>query len=211
MAAARCFTVLLVFLCVACAPSESQGGRKNHTPRLAVAQYEDLTKLARLLEEDSSFSPAALRAAHKKLAAMKAAAGTMSEAEFYLGTREISALADNAHSFALGWPVYEQFGTLPIRVVWFGDAAHIVRVKRELSPLLGARITEIAGRPIDEVITALSRYSGGPLRFERIFSSTNLMLSPALMQAAGLNPSGDTMTLRIIHLDGVNELIKLTA
>ena len=183
----------------------------SEAPDRAALQREDLAELDRLLELDSSYSPDALRAARNRLSELRAAAGTMSPAEFYLGVREISAFADNAHTFTLCWPVYERFGALPIRVVWFGENAHIVRVKRELSFLLGARITHVAGRPIGEVIAALSRYSGGPLRFERVYSSTNLMLSPALLRAAGLNSSSETVSLGVVHLDGNREIVALTA
>jgi len=201
----------LAFLCAACAPSPAPEGSADRPRGLAVAQRQDLAELARLLEVDASYSPSALRRAQAKLASLQDRAGTMSPAQFYLGVREVSAFADNAHSFVLAWPVYEHFGALPIRVVWFGDSAHIVRVKQPLGRLLGARITHLDGHSTDEVLDALSRYSGGPLRFERSYSSTNLMLSPELMHAAGLGSSPHDLALSVVHLDGTRERVSLAA
>ena len=64
-----------------------------------MAQREDLAAFERgFLAVDRSFSPDARAKANKRLAALFADAGTISDTRFVLALSEIAALADNGHT-----------------------------------------------------------------------------------------------------------------
>ena len=71
---------------------------------------------------------------------------------------KIVALPDDAHSypnifsFSLDWHMY------PINVYLFDDGLYVVDAARERKDLIGSRIVEVCGKPVDEVLTALEPY-----------------------------------------------------
>ena len=64
-----------------------------------MAQREDLAAFERgFLAVDRSFSPDARAKANKRMAALSADAGPISDTRFVLALSEIAALADNGHT-----------------------------------------------------------------------------------------------------------------
>ena len=124
------------------------------------------------------------------------------EAEFYMELRRIAALADNGHSNVTDRPIYEQFGLLPLRAFWFSDGLRVVRGHADHEALIGAEITSIDGRPIDDVEAHLQQFNGGTSGFFRSYLGPALVLCPAALHAVGLARHPDRITIGAESMDG---------
>ena len=121
-----------------------------------------------------------------------------------------AALADNAHTNALGVGEGRDLNALPIRMVQFSDGMHIVMATPAHAELLGARIISENGQSIDDLRRALRPYLGGPDQFlrERL---PNFLQSPQALHAAGLAPSSTDATLELVLRDGQRVTRTVTA
>jgi hypothetical protein len=88
-----------------------------------------------------------------------------------------------------------------VRTYQFADGLHIVWAAPALSDLLGARIDAIDGRSIAAIHVATRRYAGGT-DAHRHRMLTAMLESPALLQAAGLATSRDSVSLRGVLANG---------
>jgi hypothetical protein len=112
-----------------------------------------------------------------------------------------AALADNAHTNALGVSEGRNLNALPIRMVQFSDGMHIVMATPAHVDLLGARVISENGRSIDDLRRGLRPYLGGPDQFlrERL---PNFLQSPQALHAAGLGSSPTDATFEFVLRDG---------
>ncbi len=117
------------------------------------------------------------------------------DAEFYMELRRLAALADNGHSNVTERPLYRQFGLLPLRAYWFSDGLYVVRGQADQAELIGARITSIDGRPLDEVEAHLQQFNGGTDAFFRRYLGPGLVFCPAALHAVGLANHPQRLTL----------------
>lgn len=117
------------------------------------------------------------------LDAMRARAGTMSDAQFTLGLAHIAALADNAHDELV--PNRKLTGPrLPVRLAWLGADLVVVLSAPELPELAGARVLQLGGKPVEELPVLARSVIGGPEQHVRA-QSTWLWESPDLLAALG--------------------------
>lgn len=181
---------------VLCAPA--------HAQTTAEQQREDIEFLrTEYLPRERAFTHETRAAAERILDGLAAQAGTLSQAQLYLGFLRVNAAADNAHSLAsFGAPEAIPPGRLPLVTAWFEDAGLVVL--RALPPhqdLAGATVLAIEGRPAEEAMAVLRTYFGGaPAR--RNIMAPGLIGIGGVMQAAGLADTPDALTLRLRLRDG---------
>ena len=176
---------------------------------LSAERVEDLTHLQRWARMEQSFSTDGKRAALNRIQALLEGPEPRSDAEFYLQVASITALADNGHSNISVNPAY-RFGLVPIRTFWFSDGMHIVRARSEYAKLLGARIDSIESVPVDVLVERLGEYVGGTDEYFRQYPSAGLMLSPAILHAAGIGGDEGQLTLSLEHRNGTRERVQLS-
>jgi hypothetical protein len=166
------------------------------------AREVDLAKLAEWVELERSFSEPRRQEARAAVAEHQESGTTFSDAAFYLEVRRIVALADNGHSNADDTPIFQRFGLLPLRAHAFADGLYVVRAREAQRALLGARIARVEGRTLAELEPLLKAYCGGTLEYFRHYSQPQLLLSPALMHAAGLAQAPDRLRLGVVRASG---------
>jgi hypothetical protein len=168
---------------------------------MAEANSQDLHYLRQLPSYDRSFSPAALATFGSYLDEAAARAHLLDRAALEMLVARAVALADNAHTNALGVAEGRNLNALPIRIVEFSDGLHIVMATREHADLLGARVIAENGRAIDELRRELRPYAGGPDAYLRE-KLPNFLQSPQALHAAGLAASPNEVTLELVLRDG---------
>ena len=179
------------------------------------AQKQDLAYLKTVLDYDRSFSQSARLEFETKIEKLTARETLLSKAEFYMSTRELMALADNAHTNVTERPAFKDFNRSGIDVYPFADGLYVVRAHKNHADLIGLKVVAIEGMAIHEVMTALEKYSGGVKQW-RDLRSLNFLRSPELLHVAGIaaNPnrlnvttesaSGKTRDVSLLALDSVD-------
>lgn len=173
---------------------------------------EDAAYFSQFPLYDRSYTDEAKAQAADLIAALERDAKSLSQPAFYLRIAEITALADNSHTGLAAVEMRKSVNALPLRFYWFIDGLHVVRARAGHEHLLGARIGQIDGQPIEQLYTNLRKYFGGVDAFRR--SRTILLMeSPELLQAAGLAQDAGSLTLTGSHADGspLNMRVEATA
>lgn len=155
---------------------------------------EDAAYFAQFPLYDRSYTGEAKAQATELIAALERDAKGLTQPAFYLRIAEITALADNSHTGLSAAEMRKYVNALPLRFYWFIDGLHIVRVRDGQEQLLGARVDEIDGEPIEKLYQRLSKYIGGVDAFRRS-RTVLLMESPELLNAAGIAQSSGSLTL----------------
>lgn len=172
------------------------------------AMQQDIRFLRRLIDYDRSFSSQEQRAFNAHLDALNRRAGQLSEAEFFLGISRAAAISDNGHTNVGRGQIHYRFNSVGIRVFWFSDGLFVVRAHKDHADLVGARIVDVEGIPVDKIYQRLSYYFGGAENFRRLYSSM-LFESPQLMNAAGLSSSPDSLSLNVADASGTTRIVTL--
>ena len=106
---------------------------------------------------------------------------------------------------------YESAPRLPIDVEWFADGLALTSLpaslpetpggpRRDPNTLLGARITHIDGRSVDELMAAVTRVIPHENRSWLLAKSPSLLVRPAVLHALGaLGPPGETVELSVVQ------------
>ena len=171
--------------------------RKGPAPSTeAEARLRDIEYLAKLVEYDRSFDETERNQFEALIASSKQEAASMSLADLYMLAGKAAALADNGHTGISIWHVRRDFNSIGARYFYFKDGLYVVRALAEHEQLIGGRVIEIDGQPIETILTTLNAYSGGT-EIWRQFNSVLLLESPALLHAGGLvdSPSGYSLTV----------------
>lgn len=134
----------------------------------------------------------------------------MSLPDLYLLAAKATALADNGHTGMTIWPVRTEFNTVSVRYFYFQDGLFVVRALAEHAQLIGGRVIEIDGQPIDAVLSALNTYMGGTAGWPQL-TSVMLLESAEIAHAAGLVESSTGYTLTVENQEGSRLQADLTA
>ncbi|MEZ6024004.1 MAG: hypothetical protein R3C16_11460 [Hyphomonadaceae bacterium] len=152
----------------------------------AEARRADLTVFReRFLAPDRSYSDAARAEAERRVAALDAAAGDVSQAYFELELARIVALADNGHTAFFAGPRSRRYNRAELRLFPIGGDFYVLRARAENADLLGARLVAIDGRPIAEVRAVAQTLAGGTPAWRDRFANYFLE-SPEQMHALGV-------------------------
>ncbi len=156
---------------------------------------------AQFLEKDRSFSPAARSAAEARLAALEKTVAEIGPVQFELALAQIAALADNGHSGAFAASRSRRHERVDMRLVPFGDAFHVLRVKAENEDLLGARLVAIDGVPMEK-LRELGRSLTGGVPTWRDRSTAYFLESPAQLRALGVGKTDTSPAYVFVTRDG---------
>jgi hypothetical protein len=135
-------------------------------------QRQELDYFARLIALDRAFSPQARAEAASRLAALNALPTALDHPHLRVALMRITAIADNGHS-RLGFDQGAAPKELPVRVVAFSDGLYVMRAAGA-HELLGGRLIEIDGTPIEEVMARLGSLRGGTQQWRRAYASQYL-------------------------------------
>lgn len=156
------------------------------SPSLVAGLRADLTQFrSAFMGFDRSFADSARKRAESQLRVLEGALDTIGAARFELELARIAALADNGHSGAIASVRARRYNRVPIRVLPFGDAFHVVRATRVNADLLGARLVAIDGRAITDARTVAHSLTGGTAK-RRDLAAPFFFESPQQLHAFGL-------------------------
>ncbi|MBO9663347.1 hypothetical protein [Dokdonella sp.] len=169
---------------------------------VATRQRQDLDYFRHYLELNRSYTPQARAQAEALREEDLAKAGSFSPAAFDLAVARMVALSDNGHSRIHPGGQSRRHARLPCRFYRFADGYYVLRARPACAELLGAKLTRLDGRPIDDVAQRMYEYFGGPRNHYDQFAVPFFLESPPLLNAAGLAESPERLTLRATLRDG---------
>ncbi|HYH83766.1 MAG TPA: hypothetical protein VEX86_28500 [Longimicrobium sp.] len=153
------------------------------------------------LPRDRSFNDAERARFRAAVAALAASADGKTDAEMIAGLAEAVALAENAHTRLYLVRNRTEVRRLPVRVWWFTDGLFVIRAQPGHEALLGARVTHICGRPVDEVRRAVRPLYAANDSWAA-YKSTYTMTSPELLEGLHVCPAGASPTVRFVDRAG---------
>ncbi|WID98212.1 hypothetical protein QO058_08225 [Bosea vestrisii] len=162
---------------------------------------QDLAHLRRLPEVERSFTAENRAAFDQAIAAIEQRAGELDRAGLAMAAAKAVALADNGHTNVLGLAGDHGFNAVPIRLGWFADGLFVIAADDDRRHLLGGQVLGVNGRAIAALVEALRTYVGGPANLAREFVP-NLLISPELLNAAGLSETANGSTFEIRLAEG---------
>lgn len=191
--------VVALHLCLGAWSVGAQASPATLTP---AQMREDLQQLRRvLLDVEKSWTDPTWAAGVTRLDALVGAADTLTMAAFSLGIAQVVASADNAHSSVPLALVGDRFDRVPLRLVPFGTAFHVLRAAPAHADLLGARLVSVDGRGVAALRTSLhSLNPGTPSWRDRFLPS--VLESPEQLHALGLAATKGAATYRLELADG---------
>ncbi|MGZ5200947.1 MAG: hypothetical protein ACXWC4_14350 [Telluria sp.] len=157
-----------------------------------------------------AFSPADRAAALRYIDSIKPNANRMSKPEQMAALMRITAFAHNGHDWLKWGTGWSPTMRLPVRLLWLADGMVVARTSPEYQRLLGARVTAIEGRSLDQLVAALRTFHGGPDNSIRWTSAWQID-APQLMQAMGLASHPDRLNLTLQLADGTTESLDMPA
>lgn len=145
------------------------------------------------LPADRAFSPLTRAAFTRAVAELRDSVGVLSDAEIVVRLARATALSGNAHTRIYLLRNASYLRRYPVRLAWFEDGLYVVRTRPEHEDLLGARVVEIAGRPVADVealVAPLYAGNGGWRRYMSTYTLTSpdVLLGLGLVQGAGAAP-----------------------
>jgi hypothetical protein len=146
---------------------------------------QDLDFLRRFPDHDWTFTDEEEAAFYAVVDELETRLDSLSAAQFELGVARALAQADNVHTNVSPIARRARVNALPLRFAWFSDGLYVVLADVPHAELLGARVTHIDGRPVEQVVEMLDPYFGGHAGRAR-WISTLTMESPELLHAAGI-------------------------
>ena len=175
----------------------------NYPPAATEADknHQDLNYLGHLPEIDRSFSKEKRRAFERALERLEPQSDGFDKARLTLEAARLTALADNAHTNVLTQLSDTSFKSVPIRLGVFSDGLFVVKALGDNKDLLGAQLTAVNERAVEQIITIFRPYVGGPQTLLRQHIP-RLIISPELLTAAGLNGSADNAYYRFRLANG---------
>ncbi len=133
-----------------------------------------------------SFTESERAEAERRLAALDADAGNVSQAYFELEISRIVALADNGHTAFFPGPRSRRYNRVSdFRLAPFGEDFYVLRASPAHADLLGGRLIAIDGMPIAQAREAARSLMGGVARW-RDRNAPYFLESPEQMHALGL-------------------------
>ncbi len=177
----------------------------------AEGQRQDLEYFQSYFALEKAYAPEARARAMELFALEQATVGSQSPEQFDLALARIVALADNGHSRVQPLSLARRHPRLPCRLYRFDDGFRVLRARPACVELLGAKITAIEGRPIEDIADAMYPYFGGPRNHYDQFAAVFFLESPELLSAAGLAASRTQLRLHAQLPDGSERDVAIDA
>lgn len=127
-------------------------------------------------------------------------------------TRKLFSLFEDGHTAVLGQELTEgAYGVrLPIRVDPFEDGMYVIEAKGEALPLIGSKITKIAGASIEDILMRYLESSNGDNPAFKMRWSIYLFSSPALLQGMGFLVGDDDAPIEIEAIGPAGETVRVS-
>jgi hypothetical protein len=183
----------------------------NAASNLAIKQREDFDYLRNYFDLNRSFTVESRANGEKLLAQYLERSGSLSPVQFDLAIAEIVAFADNGHSHVQPGPLSQRHNRLPCRLYHFDDGFRIIRARPACAELLGAKVLQLDGRPIDSVADGMFKYFGGPKNHYDQLAAVFFLESPELLNAAGFAVAVDRLILHVALADGAERDVTIVA
>lgn len=138
--------------------------------------------------------------------------GALDNDGFFFRLQEVANLVDDIHTST--FPLTDQgllLETLPIRLRRFGEAICVRATRKELEWLLGARLVEINGQPIERVMERVLRIVPGNQRLRHSNVPLAYLLSPATYRYLGFPGEVGKERITIVTPKGQRRTIELSA
>ncbi len=207
MRSQRCAAATAVLLSMLTTVGAGQGSSGQAS--LAAGQRQDLVAFERdFFAVDRAYSPEARAQARRRLDALTANAGKISDARFILELSQIIALADNGHTMMLYHGTVEGLGRVGIRLVPFGHDFFVIHAVAEHADLLGGRLVVIDGAPIAQLRDSAHTLAGGIATW-RDRRGLPFLESPGALHALGITKSAASATYRFQMGDGSSREARL--
>ena len=186
--------------------------KPDYSPPLTLAQSQrdELHYLRNITRLDWSYTEQTREAANAVIDQAIRGPLPLSSGAFQLLIARVLAIADNGHTNLGGASTANRLNRLPIRVYSFADGVFVVRALPQGYALLGARILEIDGTPMDELRARLRQYTGGTEN-EKNVRLPFYLESPELLHAAGLAQECSRVALTVLDAAGVERTVSLEA
>ena len=94
-------------------------------------------------------------------------------------------------------PGSPRFSSLPVRFAEFEEGIYIISASTEFASLIGSRVTNIEGRPVEEVLGALAPFVSSDTPVARRFNAVKLLSVPDLLMHAGMAEGTDEIRFTI--------------
>jgi hypothetical protein len=188
-------------------PTAHVGGASNAASR----QREDFDYFRSYFELNRTFTVQSQARAEQLLAQYRERSGSLSDAQFDLAIAQMAALADNGHSRIQPGPLSRRHNRLPCRFYHFDDGYRIIRARPACAELLGAKVLQLDGHPIEDIADGMFQYFGGPRNHYDQFAAVFFLESPELLNAAGLAVAADRLVLHVLLRDGATRDVTVVA
>ncbi|HEX9950358.1 MAG TPA: hypothetical protein VGB53_01195 [Rubricoccaceae bacterium] len=159
------------------------------------------TALTVFLPKDHAFGLAEREAFTLVVTGLRDSVAHLSDEEVVVRLARAVALAANAHTRVYLLRNASYLRRYPIRLWWFGDSLYVVRARPEDADLLGARVTGIAGRTVDEAAAAVAPLFAGNGGWRR-YMATYTLTSPDVLLGLGLVRGGGATPFTFETADG---------
>jgi hypothetical protein len=177
----------------------------------ATKQREDFDYFRNYFDLNRTFTVQSGARAEQLLAQYRARSGSLSDAQFDLAIAKMTALADNGHSRVQPGPLSRRHNRLPCRFYHFDDGYRIIRARPACAELLGGKLLQLDGHPIEDVADGMFQYFGGPRNHYDQFAAVFFLESPELLNAAGLADTADHVALHVLLRNGATRDATLIA
>jgi hypothetical protein len=150
---------------------------------------------------EQSYNEATRAAALAQVDLLAEAVDTIKPIAFDLAVAHILALADNGHTNVGASQRSVRYPKVGLRFVPLESSVYVFRARPEHRDLLGARLLEVDGTPLNQLRAAGHRLTGGTPAF-RDRSLPILLESPAQLHAVGAARAATHATYRLAKEDG---------
>ncbi len=176
----RCVRVLFLLALASAAGAAPMADAPARADR-QTQWREDLDVVRdRFLVLDRSYRAPARVAAGQRLERLREGIDQLDDVEIAAELARIAALSQNAHTRAYLLRNRGVWRRHPLRLWRFADGWRVVAARGEAEVLLGGRLTHVAGRPVDEVFTALRPLYAGNDSWADYMGSYTLTSADAL-------------------------------
>lgn len=184
-------------------------------PKPSQAQWQqDIDYLSSKVNKTfAAFTPETRTAFNQEIANLRQNLGSLEPYQILARLSQAMALLNDGHTELNLQQQAAGFRALPIVIYSFQGITYIVAANQGLTHLLGARVTRIAGTPIDEVYQKLKPYCVRDYinEVEYILELPNLAVLATLLKVAGLVQDDSSIEVEVITKQGKTVVEKLTS
>ena len=155
-------------------------GALHAQDRVRAWQQDLEVAVSEFMPKDRSFSPRERMAFERAVAVLYDSVPVLSDREITMRLARALALSEEAHTRIFLLRIHPPLPRYPIRVWNFPDGLYVVAARPEYRDLLGKKIVQIAGRPVDEVAEIVEQTYAGNDSWDR-YMSTYTLTSPDVL------------------------------